>query len=101
MLYRSLRLCYTVSLRLGYIVSLSLGYTLKERIQCDDETLYFLSIWKRVWTVKSWGNNLWRPDAVDEGDSFDLVQHQKYQYQALILGRTTIDDNFTYYENHR
>lgn len=34
MLYRSLRL--------GYIVSLSLGYTLKERIQCDDETLYFL-----------------------------------------------------------
>ena len=47
---------------------------------------------------KIMGKYLWRPDAVDEGDSFDLVQHQKYQYQALILGRTTIDDNFTYYE---
>ncbi|WP_225723636.1 hypothetical protein [Veillonella seminalis] len=47
---------------------------------------------------KIMGKYLWRPSAADEGDSFDLVQHQKYQYQALILGRTTIDDNFTYYE---
>lgn len=100
MLYRSLRLCYTVSLRLGYIVSLSLGYTLKERIQCDDETLYFCHMETSL-DGKIMGKYLWRPDAVDEGDSFDLVQHQKYQYQALILGRTTIDDNFTYYENHR
>lgn len=47
---------------------------------------------------KIMGKYLWRPNAVDEGDSFDIVQHQKYEYQALILGRTTIDDNFTYYE---
>lgn len=46
---------------------------------------------------KIMGKYLWLPEAEDVGDSFDVVMHQHYQYQALILGRTTIDDNYTYY----
>lgn len=49
---------------------------------------------------KIMGKYLWLPEAVDEGDSFDAIIHGKnaqYQYEALILGRTTIDDNYTYY----
>lgn len=46
---------------------------------------------------KIMGKYLWRPTAEDEGDSFDLVQHQEYHYEALMLGRTTIDDNYTGY----
>ena len=47
---------------------------------------------------KIMGKYLWRPSAQDEGDTFDLVQREKYSYEALILGRTTIDDNYTLYE---
>lgn len=46
---------------------------------------------------KIMGKYLWRPSAADVGDSFDVVQHEKYSYQALLLGRTTIDDNYTMY----
>lgn len=46
---------------------------------------------------KIMGKYLWLP--TDEGveDSFYLVQNKKYEYQALIFGRTTIDDNHTMY----
>lgn len=46
---------------------------------------------------KIMGKYLWLPEAVDVGDSFDVVMHQHYHYEALMLGRTTIDDNHTYY----
>lgn len=46
---------------------------------------------------KIMGKYLWLP--VEEGaeDSFYVVQNKKYEYQALIFGRTTIDDNHTMY----
>lgn len=50
---------------------------------------------------KIMGKYLWLPEAVDVGDSFDILIHgpkAHYQYEAMLLGRTTMDDNYTYYQ---
>lgn len=46
------------------------------------------------------GKYLWRPETSEAPDSFSTIMNgpdAKYHYQAMINGRTTIDDNFTFY----
>ena len=45
---------------------------------------------------KIMGKYLWLPQRGDSEDSFYAVL-SKYDYQAQLLGRTTVDDNTTLY----
>lgn len=47
---------------------------------------------------KIMGKYLWLPLPDGVEDSFYLVQNQKFSYEAIIFGRTTIEDNHTFYQ---
>lgn len=49
---------------------------------------------------KIMGKYLWLPSASEAPDSFSAIMNgpdARYHYQAMLNGRTTIDDNFTFY----